>query len=248
MSLRANARRLAHPFVRLHACFRKELERLREVRRALKVMRARSPAQIHRIAIHEAGHAALQIALDFDCKAVTVCPIPGRRIAGFSLHGGLPAHISGEKNVAPSERQTVERRELYLRLAMVDYAGAEAVRQLIPTDPDPEVGAWGDERSAADNIIDHIGASPESIYLLFSLARRRCALLVTHYQPEIKALAGALEVKQMLSGKAARDVFTRSLRERSGRLMTFKTDPILHPLAEDEAYQAFLRRLNLRGE
>ena len=128
---------------------------------------------------------------------------------------------------------------------MVYYAGAEAIRQLIPTDPD--AGTSSDQRKAADLIIEQIGGPADAIDFLFSLAKRRCALLVAHYQPEIQALTVELEARLILSGKVARKVFMRSLTKRSGRLMIFETDPTLHGLVGDEAYQSFLRRINLPG-
>ena len=100
-------------------------------------------------------------------------------------------------------------------------AGAEAVRQLIPTDPNPEAGASTDERHAAEFIIDGIDPDTESPDLFFALAKRRCALLVAHHQPEIRALARALEENWVLSGKRTHKVFMESLEKRSGTLMTF---------------------------
>ena len=54
--------------------------------------------------------------------------------------------------------------------------------------------------------------------MLFSLAKRRAALLVAHYQPEIQALARELEPKLILPGSAAREVFMRSLTKRRSSL------------------------------
>jgi hypothetical protein len=61
---------------------------------------------------------------------------------------------------------------------MVSYAGAEAVRQLIPTHPNPDSGASQDKRDAAEFIRHHIGSDAAAIDLLISLVKRRCALLV----------------------------------------------------------------------
>jgi len=120
------------------------------------------------------------------------------------------------------------RNAIYLQYAMVYYAGAEAVRQLIPTDPDPDAGAASDEQYADEVIRHRIGGDARSIELLFSLAKRRCALLVEYYQPEIQALAGALEAELILSAKNARKVFKRSLAGRAVRPLTFKSDFTLH--------------------
>ena len=128
---------------------------------------------------------------------------------------------------------------------MVYYAGAEAVRQLIPTDPDPDAGASADKRQAANLIRYSIGGDAESVDFLFSLAKRRCALLVYHYRPEIEALARTLEAERILTARAARKVVRRSLTKRAARLLSFASDPTLNGLAGDEAFRAFLRRLNL---
>ena len=70
-------------------------------------------------------------------------------------------------------------------------------------------------------------------------------MLVEHYRTEIQALANMLEADLILSAKTAHKVFLRSLTQRSGRLLTFKSDPTLNGLAGDNAFRAFLRRLNL---
>ena len=238
MPLRATAKRLAHPFVRLHAYLRSRFDGLLDFSRGLKALRTQPRAELHSTAIHEAGHAVLRIALGLDVVAVSIVPDLRKGTAGFVVY---------EEDTAAAELQVVGREAFILRHAMVYYAGAEATRQLIPTDPDPDAGANSDERKAAELIIDQIGGPAESTGFLFSLARRRCALLVAHHQPEIQALALALETNLILSGKAARRVFMRSLTKRSGRLMVFKADPALNELAADEAYQSFLRSMNLPG-
>ena len=172
----------------------------------------RAPAEAHRTAIHEAGHAALLVALGIGCSLVSIVPYLSKGWDGFCVPAGPTA---AELNVM------VARDAYYLQRAMVSYAGAEAVRQLIPTDPNPDAGASTDERHAAEFIIDGIDPDTESPELFFALAKRRCALLVAHYQPEILALARALEENRMLSGKYTRRVFMKSLAKRSGTLMTF---------------------------
>lgn len=184
----------------------------REFKRGLKVAVNRAPAEAHKTAIHEAGHAALLVALGFGCSLVSIVPYLSKGWDGFCAPAGPTAT---ELNM------TVTRDAIYLQQAMVSYAGAEAVRQLIPTDPNPGAGSSADERRAAKLIMDDIDPDLESPDLFFALARRRCALLVAHHQPEILALARALEEKLVLSGKDARKVFVKSLAKRSGKLMTF---------------------------
>jgi hypothetical protein len=191
---------------------REWLEFWGDIDRGFKAAEARPPAQTHRTAVHEAGHAALQIALGLGCALVSIVPYPSKGWDGFSAAAGpTTAELS----------TMVARDALYLRQAMVSYAGAEAVRQLIPTDPDPDAGADTDNRHAAKFIIHDIDPDTGSPELFFALAKRRCALLVAHYQPEIRALAHALEEKRILGGRYARKVFMKSLAKRSGELMTF---------------------------
>lgn len=238
MPLRAKTKHLAHQFVRLHAYFRRELEQLRDFARRIKALETQSPAEIYNTAIHESGHAVLQLALGLDLVAVTIIPDPHEKAAGYALC---------KKPVATDDLQMVGRQALVLRQAMVYYAGAEAVRQLIPTDPNPDARAAIDNRRASELIIHEIGGNAEYVVFLFSLARRRCALLVAHHQPEIRALAAALQEKLVLSGKVARKVFLRSLARRSGRPMSFQTDHMLRGLVGDVSFRAFLRKLNLPG-
>jgi len=228
----------AHQFLRLHAYLRKELDLLRDVKRNLKALETQSAVNIHSTAIHEAGHAALGIALELDIVAVSIIPDFRNRTAGRVL--GKLATVTAGLTMA-------ERGAFCLRHAIVCYAGAEAIRQLIPADANPGAGASCDMRRAAELIVHQIGGHAEARDQLFSLARRRCALLVAHHQPEIQALAGALEAKLTLPGKVARKVFMRSLTKRAGRLMSFETDPMLCGLAGDEAFESFLRWINLPG-
>lgn len=238
MPLRAKAKGLAHTFLRLRSYLRSEFDLLRDAGRGLKAVRTRPPAELHSTAIHEAGHAVLRIALGLDIVAVSIIP---------DFRKGAAGYVLCEVEPATAELRTVGRKAFFLGHVMVYYAGAEAVRQLIPTDPNPDAGASSDERKAAKLILDQIGGPDDAIDFLFSLARRRCALLVAHFQPEIKALAAELEAKLILSGKVACKVFMKSLTKRSGRLMIFENNPTLHGLVGDEAYQSFLRRINLPG-
>jgi hypothetical protein len=209
--IRNAAEQLIHQLLRARARFRKERKLWRELERGWKAAENRAPTQTHRTAIHEAGHAALLVALGLGCSVVSIVPYFPKGWNGFCA----PARPTAELNVM------VARDAYYLKRAMVSYAGAEAVRQLIPTDPNPDAGASTDERHAAEFIIDRIDPDTESPDLFFALARRRCALLVAHHQPEIQALARALEEKRVLSGKYTRKVFMSSLAKRSGQLMTF---------------------------
>lgn len=178
------------------------------------------------------------MALGFDIMAVSIVP---------DIREGTAGHVLHKKDYATAELRMLGHEAFFLRHAIGYYAGAEAIRQLIPADRDPEAGAGSDERKAAKLIIDQIGGPADAIDFLFSLAKRRCALLVAHYQPEIEALAVVLEAKLVLSGKVARKVFVRSLAKRSDRLMIFEADPTLHGLVGDEAFQSFLRWINLPG-
>ena len=208
MPLRARATRLTHQFVRLRAYFRNDFDLLRDVKRNLKALETQSAAEIHSTAIHEAGHAALGIALGFEVVGVSIIPDFRDRTAGRVL----------STDTATSRAKMAGRESFYLRHAIYCYAGAEAVRQLIPTDADPDAGASCDQQRAAELIIQQIGGNAEARDFLFSLAKRRCALLVAHYQPEIRSLARALEAKLILSGRVARKVGRRRQPKARGRL------------------------------
>jgi len=210
--IRHAAKQLIDRLLRARARLRKERERRREFARGFKVAENRAPAEAHRTAIHEAGHAALLVGLGIGCSLVSIVPYLSKGWDGFCVPAGPTA---AELNVM------VARDAYCLQRAMVSYAGAEAVRQLIPTDPNPDAGASTDERHAAEFIIDGIDPDTESPDLFFALAKRRCALLVAHHQPEIRALARALEASWVLSGKRTHKVFMESLVKRSGTLMTF---------------------------
>lgn len=230
MSLRTTAQRLAHPFVRLHVYWHKTLVFVRDFNRDRKAARIRSAAETRSTAIHEAGHAAMLIALGLAFIGASIIP---------DVRSGTLGRVVWSQDQVTTDMRAGEAA--YLRYAMVYYAGAEAVRQLIPTHPNPDAGASADKRYATDLIRRYIGDDALAIDLLLSVAKRRCASLVEHYQPEIQALAGVLEAEQTLLGKAARKVFMRSLTQRGGRLLSFESDP------RDEAFLRFLRKLNLPG-
>jgi hypothetical protein len=236
MFLHAVAQHLTHQFVRLFVCVRKAREFLPVSLRDSKAAKTRSAAETRTTAIHEAGHTVLLIALGLAFSAVSIVP---------DVRQGTEGQVYLARWDRAADLRTLPREAVYLRYAMVCYAGAEAVRQLIPAHPDPDGGAGQDERDAAEFITHQIGGGAKSIDLLFLLAQRRCTLLVEHYQPEIQAVASALETELTLSAKGARSVFMRSLTGRAGRPLAFKSDPTLDGLTGDAAFRAFMRALNL---
>jgi hypothetical protein len=172
-------------------------------------------------AIHEAGHGALLIALGLGLKKLTI--LADHDSAGACFDGGAWGRLArrlGDKDDETARLRMSAEEALFLRRAITRYAGAEAVRQLMPDDPDPDAGADNDKRWAVF-AISEITDDAQSIDLFSALAKRRCVLLVEHYRPEIAAIAGVLEVKKMLAGNAARKVFFSSLRKRKGSLMRF---------------------------
>jgi hypothetical protein len=132
VSVRAKTKRLAHPFVRLHAYVRKELELLRDLMRCYKAARARSAAETRSTAIHEAGHAVVLIAFGLAFSAVSIIP---------DVREGTLGQVYLAQHDRTADLRTFPREAVYLRHSMVCYAGAEAVRQLIPTHPNPDAGA-----------------------------------------------------------------------------------------------------------
>lgn len=237
MSLRRTATRLAHQFVSLLSYLREQLDLLRDYWRDYRAAKTRSAVEARSTAIHEAGHTVALIALGLAFSAVSIIP---------DIPGGTLGQVYVARDHHTADLPALPREAVHLRYAMVYYAGAEAVRQLMPTHPNPDAGASADMRDAAGLIRERIGGDAARVDLLFSLAKRRCAVLVDHYQPEIQELADELEAKLFLSARAAHKVFMTSLTRRAGRILTFASDPTLTGLAGDEVFCAFLRRLNLR--
>lgn len=176
-----------------------------------------------RTAIHEAGHCALLIALfgREGCKGATIVPDYEAGSAGFAINAGIgrAAEAPDEQDDDTATLYLVAFEAFCLRRAVAHFAGAEAVRQLLH-DPDPDAGADDDKRLAADDI-NTLTGDAESFELLIALAKRRCALLVEHYRPEIEAIARALEGKRTLSGAAILKVFNSSLVKRRARQRLF---------------------------
>lgn len=171
--------------------------------------------------IHEAGHGALLIALGLGLKKLTILADDASVGACFDGgDGGRLARRLGNKDDQTATLRISAEEAFLLRRAIARYAGAEAIRQLMPEEPEPDAGADSDERWA-HFAISQITDDPQSIDLFSALAKRRCVLLVEHYRPEIAAIARVLEVKEKLSGKAARKIFLSSLRKRKGGLMRF---------------------------
>jgi hypothetical protein len=228
MSLWEKTKRLVRPFISVHGYLRKEVELLWHIERCRRAAKTRSAAETQRTAIHEAGHAVVLIALGLVFSVVSIIP---------DVRGGTLGQVYLVQHDRTFDPHNLPREEVYLRYSMAYYAGAEAIRQLLPTHPNPEAGASADYRQAASLIRYSIGGDAKSVDFLVSLAKRRCALVVDHYKPEIQALAGALEAQLILSTKAARKIFRRSLTRRAGRILSFPS--------EDEGFRALLRRLNL---
>lgn len=173
-------------------------------------------------AIHEAGHGALLIALGLGLKKLTI--LADHDSAGACFDGGewgrLARRLGGEGDQTANALRMSAEEAFFLRRAITRYAGAEAIRQLMPEHPNPDAGADNDKRWAVF-AISEITDDAQSIDLFSALAKRRCVLLVEHYRPEVAAIARVLEVKKTFSGNAARKLFFSSLRKRKGSLMRF---------------------------
>src|SRR5215469_3243642 len=96
MRLRVKAKCLAQQFVRLGTYCRRQLELQRDIVRMMKALEARSPAKTQLVAIHEAGHTVLQIALDLDFGFVSIIPDTRTGTAGqvFGARGDATAGLS----------------------------------------------------------------------------------------------------------------------------------------------------------
>jgi hypothetical protein len=110
MSVRAKTRDLAHPFVRLHVYFRKELELLRDFMRCYKAARSGSAAETRSTAIHEAGHAVVLIALGLAFSAVSIIP---------DVREGTLGHVYLAPHDRTADLRTFPCEAIYLRYGMV---------------------------------------------------------------------------------------------------------------------------------
>jgi phytoene/squalene synthetase len=72
------------------------------------------------------------IALGLAFSAVSIIP---------DVREGTLGQVYLAQDDRTADLRTLPREAVYLRYAMVYYAGAEAVRQLIPTHPNPDAGA-----------------------------------------------------------------------------------------------------------
>ena len=165
------------------------------------------------VAIHEAGHAVLQDRLDLGCESVTIVRDEAEGEEGHARHqGASPSDENAEALLLHAEEA------FWLRHATAAYAGGEALRCL-------GVGAWwagcaADRRTAVD-CIRRITEDPASRRHLLGYARRRSRLLVEHYWPEIRTLAGELMKARTLTGKRVREIVGASIRERRGGILPF---------------------------
>jgi ATP-dependent Zn protease len=176
-----------------------------------------------RTAIHEAGHCALLIALfgAGGCRGATIVPDYKAGTSGHAINPGQgrAAQTFGEKDDYVAQLHMLAREAFCLRRAIMYFAGAEAVRQLTRA-RDAEAGADDDRLNAASDL-ETLTTDVETLDLLVALAKRRCALLVEHYRPEIEAIAKVLLAKRTLNGRAIHKIFVTSLTKRRGMLVTF---------------------------
>lgn len=175
----------------------------------------------YRTAIHEAGHAVLQVALGIGCNGVTI--VPSGEFAGMSTDGGeygCQASELGDDDDDVANLRLFAENEFHMRHAVADYAGMEAVLQWAPNRDDWHSGAAQDQANAA-NRISHVTSDMELANLLELAARRRCKLLVAHYFPEITAVAEMLRDLGTLSGEMVRKTSFDSLTKRNEKFLTW---------------------------
>ena len=166
-------------------------------------------------AVHEAGHAVLQLVMGIGLRSVTIVPDFDEMTAGHALHyGESPDEGSDAEALLTSAEDAY-----YLRHTIAYYAGAEAVRQIRPQD-DADACAGSDNRNAED-AVGRITDDAESLDLYFALAKRRCKLMVEHYRPEIQAVAVALLSRNTLLREDVRQIVMTSLKARCGGLWSW---------------------------
>jgi ATP-dependent Zn protease len=146
------------------------------------------PTESESTAVHEAGHAVLQIALGVGLKSITI--VPDHDSAGATLVGGEygePAQAHGEEDDDVAQlRFWAEDAFVFRRATALDDFEKAAQRK------------------------NEVTADAQSINLYFKLAKRRWHELVKHYAPEIEALAAELLSRKTLTGEEASTLFSDS--------------------------------------
>ena len=89
--IRHAAKQLVHQLLRARARFREKHRLWRDLERGFKVAENRAPAEAHRTAIHEAGHAALLVGLGIGCSLVSIVPYLSKGWNGFCVPAGPTA-------------------------------------------------------------------------------------------------------------------------------------------------------------
>ncbi len=169
-------------------------------RKSIEVRQPKRTAAIDKhTAIHEAGHSVLYDRLGLGCRSATINRNEAEGEEGHTEHGG------------EEQNDGIAEEAFLLRHAIGCYAGEEAMRRAGVRNP--RVGAESDDYDAV-SAVNRITDDAKSIDLLYPLARRRCAILVKHYWPEIKAVAAALLSKRTLTGEEIHEMVTASARKR----------------------------------
>jgi hypothetical protein len=157
----------------------------------------------------------LQTVLGIGCGGVTIVPDNAKGTEGHARDGGEYGRQTedGAIDVVANLRVWAEDAFL-LRHAIAYYAGGEAEQRAAPSEwNDWKAGAESDRREAQDHI-NQITDDAESIDLLFKYAKRRCAVLVEHYWPEIQAVAEALLGSRTLLGEQVERIIEQSVTRR----------------------------------
>jgi hypothetical protein len=174
--------------------------------------------QDERTAYHEAGHAVLQWACNVGLKHVTI--VPGEGTYGHSIDGGEWGEYDDQGHPVDKDAEDAEALRMYapeafwIRMAMVRYAGAEAVRRLRPISR-WRAGASSDYQQAVDALL-MITEDEESVNALCRYAKRRARVLVEHYWPEIECLAKALRDRKSIEGDVAGKIILDCIDSRHG--------------------------------
>jgi hypothetical protein len=150
---------------------------------------------LHSVAIHEAGHAVVSIALKRRFRYVTIQP-----------QGESAGHV-----------QLTPRRTSTTVLADFDFliralAGHAAEREFGYR---PQRDRWQEDRRAADDHACEMSGSIEEARLWMRLATLRSRTFVRQLRPSIEALADRLMVAGVLDYQAAKSIVdqTRGLRQ-----------------------------------
>ena len=167
----------------------------------------RTLADLHRTAIHEAGHAVVAEVLAIGCTEVTNVPDWDEDVAGHILSS------AGDYAVLQAwEQRGIHHHDWRCALratALVLLAGAAAERELLGSSG-AGLGA-GDDLRRAGWAVDELTPAEGDVRATFARLERAAAVLVQRHRAAIATLADAVVEHRHLSGELLAQIIERVL-------------------------------------